>query len=93
MNNVVSKFNDSKAELLKAFGCPDEYFIRYMKGFSYQITEDDGIFFLSYWQDEKNKTTAIVVKRDDKPLLYKHNNHTMVIAIDCVKIGFIFEKK
>ena len=46
--------------------------------------------FLCYWTDEGKKIDAVVVKKSGTPMIYKTKDYTMVVAIDCVKIGFIF---
>lgn len=90
MTNLISEFTDAKERLLRSFGCLEDYHIESRLGLNWEIAEDDGVFFLSHWKNIGNKTTAVIVKKNDAPLLYKSADYTMVIAIDCIKIAFIF---
>lgn len=54
------------------------------------VREDEDFTFLCYWTDEGKKIDAVVVKKSGTPMIYKTKDYTMVVAIDCVKIGFIF---
>lgn len=90
MKDSVDNFIDAKKEILEHFNCPDDYFIKVLKGYNWNITDEDGICFLNYWSKYQPKTTAVVIKKDDEPLIYRSKKYVMVIAIDCVKIGFIF---
>ncbi|MCL2565206.1 MAG: hypothetical protein FWE24_05270 [Defluviitaleaceae bacterium] len=90
MKSLISEFIDSKEKLLRSFGCDDDYHIESRLGLNWEIIEDDGVFFLSCWENIGNKTTSVIVKKNDEPLLYESADYTMVIAIDCIKIAFIF---
>ena len=43
-----------------------------------------------FFAEEGKKVDAVVVKKGGEPMIYKTKDYTMVVAIDCVKIGFIF---
>ena len=39
---------------------------------------------------DPEKVDAVIVKKGGEPMIYKTKDYTMVVAIDCVKIGFVF---
>ena len=90
MKFKIQDFFEAKEELLRSFGCTEDYHIESRLGQNWEITEDDGVFFLSYWENIASKTTAVIVKKNDAPLLFETSGYTMIIAIDCIKIAFIF---
>ena len=90
MRTTIQEFMAAKEGLLRSFGCNEDYHIESRLGQNWQITEDDGVFFLSSWENIASKTTSVVVKRNDAPLLYETADYTMIIAIDCIKMAFIF---
>lgn len=89
MNEVVKEYIEVKTNIQKYFGCPDDYFIKPLPNYEWSIYGDDGIFFLTYWDEQDRKINAMIVKKDCNPLIYKAEDYTMVIALDCVKIAFI----
>jgi len=91
MSSVVEEYIEVKEDIKKYFGCPNDYFIKPLVNHDWSVYGDEGIFFLTYWDDDEKKTTAMVVKKDNKPLIYKAKDYTMVIALDCVKIAFILK--
>ena len=34
---------------------------------------------------------AVIVKKNGIPMVYQKKEYTMVVAIDCVKIAFVFQ--
>ena len=36
------------------------------------------------------RINAVIVKRNGVPMVYQKKEYTMVVAIDCVKIAFVF---
>lgn len=91
MNYAVQNFTDAVAGIFKYFHCPNEYLLKPLTHMRWRIREDEGISFLTYWSEEGSETSLIIARKNGKILLYRTKEHTMVIAIDCVKIGFIFE--
>ncbi|MDR2898762.1 MAG: hypothetical protein LBU94_00425 [Clostridiales bacterium] len=93
MSSPVNDYANSKKGLFKFFKCPDDYFVRCLENARWEITENEGIYFLSYSNNGTDKVTAVVIKKNDEPLTYTAQEYTMVIAIDCVKIAFIFSNR
>ena len=75
----VADFVQTRKRINDYFGCEGDFF-----------REDEDFTFLCYWTDEGKKIDAVVVKKSGTPMIYKTKDYTMVVAIDCVKIGFIF---
>ncbi|MCI8341611.1 MAG: hypothetical protein HFE62_00105 [Firmicutes bacterium] len=89
----VDGFMAAKNELFKYFKCESEYFVQYMQNLKWKIKNEGDFYFLNYWNGETQNSSATVrniVKKGGMPLIYKTNEYTMIIGIDCVKIGFIF---
>lgn len=91
VNAPVSKYDNAKKELMAYFGCKDDFFVKRIEADKWTVKGEDGFFILTYWSKDNIKTDAVVVKKDGEPMVYKAKGYTMVVAIDCVKIGFIFE--
>lgn len=90
--DIVQGFKKSKQRLLKGFNCSIEYPINLLDDYSFEITKNEGLYFLSYWKDINKKTSAVIVLDDEKPVIYKSGNYLMIIAIDCIRLGFVFNK-
>lgn len=91
MQNAVKEYLSSKENLFSFFGCDEEYFIKALVNYNWAIEEGSGVYFLIYWDTEGNKTKAVLVKKNGDPLIYRREDFTMVIGIDCVKTAFIFK--
>ena len=86
----ILAYEQSIERLVEYFGCDSDFFMKLLLHCEWTVKEDGDFYFLSYWTEEGKKTDAVVVKKAGEPLLYKGKEYTMVVAIDCVKIGFIF---
>lgn len=91
--NIVIEFNRMKRELCQKFACEDDVFFKPLLKNEFAIQEDGGFYFLTYWKEDGTKIQAVIVKKDGVPLISLWNGYKMIVAIDCVKIGFIFEIK
>jgi len=91
MSKTVDKYMKARKELFKRFGCTQDYFIQTMPNVSWNISGNEGIFFLNYWEEYNKITKAVVVLKDGDPMVFRTSTHTMVIALDCVKIAFVLE--
>lgn len=86
----VAEFEQARKKINGYFGCEGDFFVKPLPGFEWAIKQDEDFAFLSYWTDEGKKVDAVIVKKGGEPMIYKTKDYTMVVAIDCVKIGFIF---
>lgn len=86
----VLDFEQSRKRVVDYFGCDSDFFIKPLLDLEWTVKEADDFYFLSYWSAEGKKIDAVVVKKGGQPMIYKTKDYTMVVAIDCVKIGFVF---
>ena len=86
----VADFVQTRKRINDYFGCEGDFFIHPLLDFEWSVREDEDFTFLCYWTTEGKKIDAVVVKKSGTPMIYKTKDYTMVVAIDCVKIGFIF---
>jgi|GEM_PF-530622 len=92
-NDYLKTYINAKKELMKFFGCADDFFIKAFDGCKWMIKNDEDFSFLIYWGKDEKRHDAVIVKKNGSPMLFKAGKYTMVIAIDCVKIAFIFENE
>lgn len=95
MNNIkediVLGYMESSKELIEHFGCDNDFFLKPLMGFEWAIRSEDDFHFLSYWGEGSKKTEAVIVRKNGEPMIFRKSDYVMVVAIDCVKIGFIFK--
>lgn len=89
MKNIIENFINAKKILNNAFNCNDDFFIKPLIDTKWLIKDDEGIFFLTYLDDNNKSKDCVIVKRNNQPMIYKKDNYTMVIVIECVKLAFI----
>ena len=89
--DVIKRYVDTRKELLQYFHCEEEYYIKPMTDYFWNIKADGDFHFLRYWKAGQEKPQdVVVVRRGGEPLLYRTDRYTMVIGIDCIKTGFLF---
>lgn len=89
-NEPILEFERSKRLVMDYFGCKGDFFVKPLLELEWAVWQDEDFTFLCYWTEEGKKVDAVVVKKNGAPMIYRINDYTMVVAIDCVKIGFIF---
>ena len=89
----VMDFVQTRKRINDYFGCEGDFFIKPLLDFEWAVREDEDFTFLCYWTGEGKKVDAVVVKKSGTPMIYQTKDYTMVVAIDCVKIGFIFRNE
>lgn len=89
----VQDFITSHINLLQYFKCEGNFFIKPLTNYEWCIKGVEDFYILSYWNEKGIKTDAVIVKRGGVPMVYKTRDYTMIVAIDCVKIGFVFSNK
>lgn len=82
---------DITSELIKDFGCENDFFLKPLIDLEWTVKSTEDFSMLSYWDSNDKKIEAIIVRKKLEPLIFEYGDYTMVIAIDCVKIGFIFK--
>ncbi|MDD4842718.1 MAG: hypothetical protein PHU31_00085 [Anaerotignum sp.] len=86
----VQDFIQASKRLADLFGCEADFFIKPLLDLEWTVRRDDDFYFLCYWLENDKKVEAVIVKKNGEPLIYHTKDYSMVIAIDCVKIGFVF---
>lgn len=87
----VQNFVQSRKKIWDYFDCAGDYYIKPLVGQEWLIRKVDDFYFLTYWTNEDVKMDAVVVSKGGNPFIYTTKEYTMVVAIDCVKIAFIFQ--
>ena len=91
MPDILERYAGARKQLMDYFGCGGDYFLKIMAGSEWNASPDDALPMLRYREGKGGAVvSAVIVKKDGAPLIYPAKRLTMVIAIDCVKIGFIF---
>lgn len=93
MELLIKDFIKLENKIRQEFKCDEKFFLKPMIGNKWAINMQNETYFLSYLDSEGNKNSCYIVNKNNKPLIYKKDDLTMVIAIDCIKIAFIFENK
>lgn len=86
----VQDFIQSTKRVIDHFGCDGDFFLKPLLDLEWTLRQDSDFSFLCYWTSGGKKVEAVVVKKGGETMCYKTKEYTMVVAIDCVKIGFIF---
>jgi hypothetical protein len=91
--DYLETYIDAKKELMRYFNCTDDFYVKAFDRYKWMIKDDDDFSFLRYWTDDEKRHDAVIVKKNGSPMIFKAGKYTMVVAIDCVKIAFIFENE
>ena len=86
----VLDYEQSRKRVSDYFGCDGDFFLKPLLDLKKKKKNEEDFYFLSYWTKEGKKVDAVVVKKGGEPMIFQTKEYTMVVAIDCVKIGFIF---
>lgn len=86
----ILEFEQARKKIMNNFGCDGDFFIKPLLDLEWAVRQEEDFSFLSYWTEDGKKIDAVVVKKDGVPMIYAKKEYTMVVAIDCVKIGFVF---
>jgi hypothetical protein len=97
VEEAVLEYMNTKKKLMNSFNCSDDYFIKNLGEYNWTVKNDDGWYIVSFWEKKSNgneiKTDVVVVKKNNEPQIFKSEDYTMIIGIQCVKIAFIFDNK
>ncbi len=86
----IQDFESAQKRIQDYFQCSGDFFLKPLLELEWAIRTQEEFAFLAYWSEEGKKTEAVIVRKNGEPMVYKTKDYTMVVAIDCVKIGFIF---
>nr|WP_317359035.1 hypothetical protein [uncultured Tyzzerella sp.] len=93
MKDIVDNFINAKNMLNKKFNCNDDFFIKPLTENKWTIKDNDGVYFLTYLDNYNKAKECVIVKKNNEPMIYKKDNYTMVIGIECIKVAFILDNK
>ncbi len=91
--NPVQDYVLYRDSILKYFQCEGDFFIKPLTSLEWTIRSVDDFHFLTYWTEENKKIDAVIVKKNSVPMIHRAKEYTMIVAIDCVKIAFIFSNE
>ena len=89
--DFLKLYKQSKNELMQHFQCDNEFFVKPLDNCKWAVKNDEDFSFLVYWSEDEKRHDAVIVKKNGEPMIIRKSKYTMVVAIDCVKIAFIFE--
>ncbi len=89
-NNFLENYINSKKQLMEYFKCDGDFFIKPLENLKWSIKNDGDFNFLMYWTEDLKRHSAVITKKNGNPMVYKVEEYTMVVAIDCIKTAFIF---
>lgn len=91
--NPVQDYVLYRDNVLSYFQCEGDFFIKPLTSLEWTIRSVEDFYFLTYWTEENKKIEAVIVKKNGVPMIHKTEEYTMIVAIDCVKIAFIFSNQ
>ena len=89
----IQNYIAAKENIMNFFNCKDDFFIKIMENHEWAVIDNDDFCMLSYWNTTGKRTDAVVIKKSGVPMVLKTEDYTMVVAIDCVKIAFVFKNE
>jgi len=95
MSGAINRYLKARKDLLRSFGCrqDQDYFIKVAPGCSWEIKYEGDVYILSYWLNVNEKKFFICVRSEGKPIVHRAREHTLVVAIDCVKTAFVLDNE
>jgi len=89
MEKILKKYDEYKNKLLRSFDCGRDYFIKNIEEYNWRVKNADGMFILTYWKEGERLNECIIVKKNNKPVIIRKDEYTMIIAVECIKIALI----
>jgi hypothetical protein len=91
MKKEIDTYINAKNSIFKQFGCPADFLLSPMTTRKWAFSGENGLYFLSTWDEKNTKNDFTVVRKDGEPMIFRTKGYTMIIAIDCIKIAFLFK--
>ena len=85
MKDIVQNFIKAKQELNKQFECNDDFFIKPLINNKWSIKDNDGIFFLTYLDEQNVAKDCVIVKKNGQPMIYKKESLSKSIGCTVVE--------
>lgn len=90
MNSAIENLRTVTDYIFSEFRVSKDYFISVKDEYNWEIISDDNINLIKWYEDNEVKTN-LIVSNNSGPLIISKDGYTMIIAIDCVKIAYIFK--
>lgn len=91
MESYIIQFLKAQETLMEQFKCDTNYFIKPLVNSKWALKIEESAVFLTYCYEKMERVTLVVSRKEGNPEFYKSNEYTMIVAIDCIKIAFIFK--
>ncbi len=88
MRKTIDTFLEIKEKIHLAFELEEEYFLKPILDYKWDVREVDGMMFFKYIVDDK-VFEQVVVRQKGENLFRVQGEYTLIVAIDCVKISFL----
>ncbi len=89
MDTQINNFKFTHEQIFREFEVESKYFLCVLDESEWELIAQDEITLVKYRRDNEEKT-SLVTQKGEKPFIVEKNGYTMIIAIDCIKIAFIF---
>ncbi len=90
MINDLVIYKKTQNDIFKNFNVEPKYFLSVLDECSWEIIMQDDINLIKYDNGTEQKTN-LIVQKSEKPFIVEKGGYTMVVAIDCVKVAFVFK--
>ncbi len=89
MESLINDLKNINNDIFAQFGIEKDYFISVKDDYNWELIQEENINIVKYYKGNEIKT-SLIVNKGTEPLIIEKNGYTMIIAIDCIKIAFIF---
>ncbi len=90
MEKIIYNLEETNRKIYEGFGISEKYYLKTLLESEWAVKKIEGRNFLSYRSEGKEKI-CVVVNENGNPIIVRKKDFTVVIAINCMKIGFIFK--
>lgn len=87
----VTCYIHARKKVLDHFHCHAEFHLRPLLEVNWEVQQKEDYYFLSYWLNDGERTNSVIVKKNGEPMIYPTDHYTLIIGIDCIKIGFLLK--
>jgi len=91
MEKTIKNYLCSKEKLLKEFDCDTEYYVKSLEEYNWRVKDTEGMFFLTYWKEGGRLNECVIVKKNNKPLIMRKKDYTMIVIIECIKVAAVLK--
>lgn len=89
--DAIYNFIEDSEKIKKYFNFEGDFFIKPLLDCKWKVVTNNDISILTYIKNDGKKIDCVVVQKNNKPIIFENVKFTMILAIDCVKISFIFD--